>query len=407
MVEAYVKVRTTKDEKFIREYSHKDEEYKEEKRKEKRRLQDQLRRIKRNEERQKQGIQPKKQAAPPKPKPVKESLQKMKCSACGEKGHMKTNKNCPLYGKTPIMSTVPTVGDMLGAHQDDGNSRSEVTEVEGTKLRIKKAALAEKSFLKMKIPKNMIKPLKKPVGEENLRAALSTADSDNHTDDGSGDDSSRPPLKFKGKLPKAATARRKSTMDDIDYLAGPHKSVHRRRADPKVLMATTLGEIYTELKSIPGSEALMYPVNAKRVPDYYNVIANPMDMQQIHKKITSNSYQLRNDFLIDVRQMLQNSFQYNGENHQITQAAKNMFAIAGQRVQENETKLVELEKQINPLLHEDDMVGFSYILEEIVEACKNVPKSAAFHTKVDARKVGFNFLLIHMNILFILVTKLL
>uniref|UniRef100_A0A914YEX7 Bromo domain-containing protein n=1 Tax=Panagrolaimus superbus TaxID=310955 RepID=A0A914YEX7_9BILA len=359
VVEAYVKVRTTKDEKFIREYSHKDEEYKEEKRKEKRRLQDQLRRIKRNEERQKQGIPPKKPTVPPKPKPQKESLLKMKCSACGGTGHMKTNKNCPLYGKTPpATSAFPTVRDMLGAHQlEDGNSRGEVTEVEGTKLRIKKAALNDKSFLKMKIPKLMLKQSKgssQHPNERDLKAALSTADSGNHTDDGSSDERKADKIpRPKGRPPKIATLnRRKSTIEDsaVDYLSGPHKSVHRRRADPKVLMSTTLGEIYADLKSVPGSEALMFPVNAKKVPDYYKVITEPMDMQQIKQQ-------------------------------------KICLILLHKKIQLNESKLVELEKQINPLLHEDDLVGFSYILEEIVEACKNVPKSAAFHTKVDARKL--------------------
>uniref|UniRef100_A0AC34FYJ5 Bromo domain-containing protein n=1 Tax=Panagrolaimus sp. ES5 TaxID=591445 RepID=A0AC34FYJ5_9BILA len=324
----------------------------------------------------------------------------MKCSACGGQGHMKTNKNCPLYGKTPqTTSAFPTVRDMLGAHQgEDGNSRGEVTEVEGTKLRIKKAALNDKSFLKMKIPKLMLKQSKGSGGssqhpsEKDLKAALSTAESGNHTDDGSSDE--KKPEKIvrpKGRPPKLTTInRRKSTIDDsatADYLSGPHKSVHRRRADPKVLMSSTLGEIFADLKSVPGSEALMYPVNAKKVPDYYKVITDPMDMQQIKTKITTNSYLLRNNFLTDVGKMLQNSVKYNGETHPITEAAKNMFNIAALKIQTNEAKLVELEKQINPLLHEDDLVGFSYILEEIVEACKNVPKSAAFHTKVDARKL--------------------
>jgi hypothetical protein len=49
-------------------------------------------------------------------------------------------------------------------------------------------------------------------------------------------------------------------------------------------------------------------------------------------------------------------------------------------------RLIELEKAINPLLDENDLVGFSYILAEIVQHCKNLPKSVAFHTRVDARK---------------------
>lgn len=58
------------------------------------------------------------------------------------------------------------------------------------------------------------------------------------------------------------------------------------------------------------------------------------------------------------------------------------------RIKENEVRLIELEKMINPLLDEDDIVGFSYILADIVQQCKNLPKSAVFHTKVDPRKVG-------------------
>lgn len=54
---------------------------------------------------------------------------------------------------------------------------------------------------------------------------------------------------------------------------------------------------------------------------------------------------------------------------------------------EREDKFIALEKQINPLLDTNDVIGFSYLLGEIVQKCKNVPKSAMFHTKVDAKKV--------------------
>lgn len=63
--------------------------------------------------------------------------------------------------------------------------------------------------------------------------------------------------------------------------------------------------------------------------------------------------------------------------------------VASKRLAENENKLIELEKSINPLLDDDDMVGFSHILKEIIQECKNLPKSAAFHAKVDSKKVMF------------------
>ena len=52
VIDAYTKIRTTKDEQFIRQFATLDEAQKEEMKREKRRIQEQLRRIKRNQERE-------------------------------------------------------------------------------------------------------------------------------------------------------------------------------------------------------------------------------------------------------------------------------------------------------------------------------------------------------------------
>lgn len=52
VIDAYLKIRTTRDEGFIRQYALMDEAQKEEMKREKRRIQEQLRRIKRNQERE-------------------------------------------------------------------------------------------------------------------------------------------------------------------------------------------------------------------------------------------------------------------------------------------------------------------------------------------------------------------
>lgn len=65
--------------------------------------------------------------------------------------------------------------------------------------------------------------------------------------------------------------------------------------------------------------------------------------------------------------------------------------MASRHVAEREQKLIALEKAINPLLDDNDIIGFSFILNEIVQECKNIPKSAAFHFKVDPKKVSFIF----------------
>jgi transcription initiation factor TFIID subunit 1 len=117
VIEAYDRIRKNRDNDFIKVYAQMDDEYKEERRKEKRRLQDQLRRIKRNETKvnsnnQPQVGRPPKKKTDKKPVPIKPSLLKMKCSACGETGHMKTNKNCPMYGKNAEKKKEKTIGDI-------------------------------------------------------------------------------------------------------------------------------------------------------------------------------------------------------------------------------------------------------------------------------------------------------
>ncbi len=55
VIDAYVKIRTTKDEGFIKQFAVLDDAQKEEMKREKRRIQEQLRRIKRNQEKERTG----------------------------------------------------------------------------------------------------------------------------------------------------------------------------------------------------------------------------------------------------------------------------------------------------------------------------------------------------------------
>ncbi len=144
VIETYVKVRETKDEAFIRQFATLDETAKEEMKKERRRLQEQLRRIKRNQEKEKMFSQlndqshsqfslrgeqlgagghdgvdaamglldtpvatGKKSEGKMTAKQRKNAAKlsksdlKLKCGACGAKGHMRTNKACPKFVGDP------------------------------------------------------------------------------------------------------------------------------------------------------------------------------------------------------------------------------------------------------------------------------------------------------------------
>lgn len=126
---------------------------------------------------------------------------------------------------------------------------------------------------------------------------------------------------------RSSFQRRRGTFEDTEYLIGPVKSIHRRRADPRVSMSTIFHEIFLELKALPGSNDLLHPVNARLVTDYYKIVKKPMDLQQIRTRITANKYELRSQFVTDLVLMLENSRLYNGLGHPITNAATQVRAF--------------------------------------------------------------------------------
>lgn len=56
-----------------------------------------------------------------------------------------------------------------------------------------------------------------------------------------------------------------------------------------------------------------------------------MDLQTIRTNITTNQYELRRQFLADIKQMLDNSRLYNGDTHPITGAARGVSYVKNMR----------------------------------------------------------------------------
>ena len=162
------------------------------------RIQDQLRRLKKIEEKEKRKAE-----KPQKPKPlttikvkaiisvpmsftVPRMYVQMKCSACGQKGHMKTNRNCPMYRNNPI-NVAPTDLDLASAETEF--SQDDLVKVEGTKVVLNKAVVER--------------------AQDVRRKSLL--------------------LKF----PKLRKRRRGPAEEDLEYLES-RKSVQRRKTNPEV-----------------------------------------------------------------------------------------------------------------------------------------------------------------------------
>lgn len=53
------------------------------------------------------------------------------------------------------------------------------------------------------------------------------------------------------------------------------------------------------------------PVDQKKVPDYYDVIKNPMDLETAQKKLKNKEYTGRDEFRKDIMVIFENARTYN------------------------------------------------------------------------------------------------
>ncbi|KAG7211276.1 hypothetical protein KM043_010582 [Ampulex compressa] len=373
VIDTYIKIRNSKDETFIKQFATLDEAQKEEMKREKRRIQEQLRRIKRNQERERMlggpvgnsmsssnifdrssnntptatssasilpfcnfqstspaSKHPKPEVSPSKrKKPKLKPDLKLKCGACGNVGHMRTNKACPLYQNSINTASVNVA--MTEEQEEEIEKQlytddQDLVNVDGTKVKlssklIKHAEEMKRRTLLLKVPKEAVNSKKR---------------------------------------------RRAAGDDHCDYLKRQQRPANRRRTDPVVVMSTMLESILNEMRDLPDVQPFLFPVNAKAVPDYHKIIQRPMDLQTIRENLRLKKYQSREEFLADVNQIVENSTLYNGAKSSFTVAAKRMLETCVERLGEKEDRLMRLEKAINPLLDDNDQVALTFILDNVV-----------------------------------------
>ncbi|XP_003736702.3 transcription initiation factor TFIID subunit 1 isoform X2 [Drosophila pseudoobscura] len=383
VIDAYIKIRTTKDEQFIKQFATLDEQQKEEMKREKRRIQEQLRRIKRNQERerlaqlaQNQKLQPGgmptslgdpkssgghahkerdhgyKEVSPSRKKFKLKPDLKLKCGACGQVGHMRTNKACPLYTgmQSSLSQSNPSLADDLDeqSERETNMDDDDLVNVDGTKVTLSSKVLRRH-------------------GEENKR---------------------RSGMGLSLKMSRDGKKKRRLGNDlHCDYLQRHNKTANRRRTDPVVVLSSILELILNELRTMPDVSPFLFPVNSKKVPDYYQVVTKPMDLQTMREYIRQRRYTSRQMFLEDLKQIVDNSALYNGAHSAYTVAAQRMFESCYGLFQQREEKLMRVEKAINPLLGDDDQVALSYIFEKLHAQVKLLNEAWPFLKPVNKKNV--------------------
>jgi bromodomain-containing factor 1 len=68
-----------------------------------------------------------------------------------------------------------------------------------------------------------------------------------------------------------------------------------------------------QLKKSPNAEPFLEPVNPIKlgIPDYFDVVKEPMDLSTVEKNLRTNQYSTVNQFHADINKIWMNSYRYN------------------------------------------------------------------------------------------------
>ncbi|KAI0351962.1 hypothetical protein OH77DRAFT_1428987 [Trametes cingulata] len=96
------------------------------------------------------------------------------------------------------------------------------------------------------------------------------------------------------------------------------------------------------------AEAFLKPVSKTEVPDYYDIISNPMDLQTMLKKVKQRQYKSKKEFKDDLDLIWSNCFTYNAtEDHPLRQCASRL-KVKAERLLQNITDLKERADPVIP-----------------------------------------------------------
>ena len=73
-----------------------------------------------------------------------------------------------------------------------------------------------------------------------------------------------------------------------------------------------------DVKALRISHAFAARVSKTSIPDYYDIVKEPVCIEDINTSVMYGEYKNKGDFLADFQKMYKNSVAYNGKNDQVT-----------------------------------------------------------------------------------------
>ncbi|XP_037046022.1 nucleosome-remodeling factor subunit NURF301 isoform X4 [Bradysia coprophila] len=102
-----------------------------------------------------------------------------------------------------------------------------------------------------------------------------------------------------------------------------------------------LKKLIKQIQSHKSSWPFMEPVDPHEAPDYYRVIKDPMDLQQIEAKINERSYTTLSEFIADMTKIFDNCRYYNPKESQFYRCAESLEGYFVQKIKFFRDNLVD------------------------------------------------------------------
>lgn len=162
----------------------------------------------------------------------------------------------------------------------------------------------------------------------------------------------------------------------------PQESVKKRKVELRAMEECNkiLSEILKS-KNKKFTWPFLEPVDKNLVPDYYDIIKNPVDLSLIQKKLSSSKYDSKESFYKDLDIMLENCFSYNDENSDVYKCGLHFKSFIDSIKENNEglklqiselkNKICQLEKELESLQSKLSNTK-NYTLADRVEIAKRI-----------------------------------
>uniref|UniRef100_A0A1I8NLV6 Bromodomain adjacent to zinc finger domain protein 1A n=1 Tax=Stomoxys calcitrans TaxID=35570 RepID=A0A1I8NLV6_STOCA len=155
-------------------------------------------------------------------------------------------------------------------------------------------------------------------GSKKRKSRLNDSNSEN---DSSDDDE---PLVKRGRPSRPSSQRNslanlKTEQADSSKSSNSRRSI-RRTADNLPLNNSVLYELLEKIMKHDNAWPFLRPVSQSEVPDYYEIIKNPMDFAKVKSKLNMGSYQINEEVMRDIELVFGNCDEYNVKGNEIYEA---------------------------------------------------------------------------------------